>query len=142
MSSRISDYLADKSALARLAQPAVRRVLAPLIDRGLVATCWVTRLEVGHSARSLIDYDAVMATHDGLYDHVPIPEGAWRRAADVQRVLASRGQHRGVGIPDLLIAATAEAEHLTVLHYDHDFDLIAGVTGQHVQWVAPAGTAH
>ena len=43
-------------------------------------------------------------------------------------------------IPDLLIAAAAEAERLTVLHYDHDLDKIAKVTGQPCQWVVPAGS--
>jgi len=28
-----------------------------------------------------------------------------------------------------------------VLHYDRDFDLIAEVTGQPVEWVVPYGTA-
>jgi hypothetical protein len=27
-----------------------------------------------------------------------------------------------------------------VLHYDHDFDLIAAVTGQPTEWVVPAGS--
>ena len=33
-------------------------------------------------------------------------------------------------IPDLIIAATAELTGLTVLHFDKDFDIIAGITGQ------------
>jgi len=37
-------------------------------------------------------------------------------------------------------SAAAEAAGLTVLHYDHDFDLIAEVTGQPVEWVVPRGT--
>jgi predicted nucleic acid-binding protein len=45
-----------------------------------------------------------------------------------------------VGFPDLLIAAVAERERVTVLHYDSDYDLIAGVTGQPMQWVVPRGT--
>jgi len=28
-----------------------------------------------------------------------------------------------------------------VLHYDHDYDLIASITGQSVRWVVPRGTA-
>ena len=62
------------------------------------------------------------------------------RAVDVQDELADRGQQRGAKIADLLIAAAAEAAGLVVLHYDHDFDLIAGVTGQPVEWIVPAGT--
>ncbi len=39
-----------------------------------------------------------------------------------------------------LIAATAEAASLTILHYDADFDLIASVTGQSCKWIVPAGS--
>jgi predicted nucleic acid-binding protein len=45
-----------------------------------------------------------------------------------------------VGFPDLLIAAVAERERVTLLHYDGDYDLIAQVTGQSAQWVVPRGT--
>jgi predicted nucleic acid-binding protein len=62
-----------------------------------------------------------------------------RRARQVQRLLASRSQ-RGRKVPDLIIAAAAEQDRLVLLHYDSDFDLIAKVTGQPCQWVAPAGT--
>jgi hypothetical protein len=27
-----------------------------------------------------------------------------------------------------------------LLHYDHDFDLIAEVTGQRTRWIVPPGT--
>lgn len=62
------------------------------------------------------------------------------RAVEVQDVLAERSQQRGVKIADLLIAAAAEAAGLVVLHYGHDFDVIAGVTGQPTEWIVPAGT--
>ena len=62
-----------------------------------------------------------------------------RRARQVQRLLASKHQ-RGRKVPDLLIAAAAEANDLGVLHYDADFDRIAAVTGQRVEWVVPPGS--
>jgi len=43
-------------------------------------------------------------------------------------------------VPDLLIAAAAETNDLAVLHYDADFDRIAAVTGQSVEWVVEAGS--
>ena len=55
------------------------------------------------------------------------------RALELQSVLAERGQHRAPSIPDLLIAATAELGGLVVLHVDKDFELIADITGQHVE---------
>jgi predicted nucleic acid-binding protein len=54
--------------------------------------------------------------------------------------LARRGLHRAVGIPDLLIAAVAERERLTLLHYDSDYDFVAGITNQPIQWVVPRGS--
>jgi hypothetical protein len=62
------------------------------------------------------------------------------RAIHVLERLARRGQHRAAGIPDLLIAAVAERNSLTLIHYDKDFDLIAKVTGQDVAWVVPVGS--
>jgi hypothetical protein len=35
-----------------------------------------------------------------------------------------------------VVAATAEADRLTVLHVDEDVDLIAGVTGHQVERLA------
>ncbi|HEX5298836.1 MAG TPA: hypothetical protein VFW50_17780 [Streptosporangiaceae bacterium] len=57
---------------------------------------------------------------------------AEKRAVEVFRNLAERGQHRAPSIPGLLIAAAAETSRLTVLHVDKDFELIAGITGQEI----------
>jgi predicted nucleic acid-binding protein len=72
---------------------------------------------------------------------VPTTEDVCRRALDVQRDLAARSEHRGVKVPDLLIAAAAEAADLTVLHYDADYDRIAAVTGQETRWVVDRGSS-
>ena len=66
-------------------------------------------------------------------------DGIFRRAIEVQGILAQRGQHR-LPIPDLIIAAAAETAGMTVLHYDSDFDTIAAVTNQDVEWVARRGS--
>jgi predicted nucleic acid-binding protein len=71
---------------------------------------------------------------------VAIDQATLDRAQSVHETLAERGQHRGAAIADLIIAAAAELAGLTVLHYDADFDLIATVTRQPVQWVVPAGS--
>jgi predicted nucleic acid-binding protein len=62
------------------------------------------------------------------------------RATEVQDALAARSQQRAAKIADLLIAAAAESADLVVLHYDHDFDLIADVTRQPTEWIVDAGT--
>lgn len=71
---------------------------------------------------------------------VAIPYRAEARAREVQAALVERGQHRSAGVADLLVAATAEIEGLTVLHYDAAFDLISEVTGQPCEWVVPRGS--
>ncbi len=59
-----------------------------------------------------------------------------KKALQVQSELARTGHHR-LPIPDLIIAAVAEAKGLTVLHYDADYDRIAEVTGQDAEWIVP-----
>lgn len=69
-----------------------------------------------------------------------VTTGAFDRALDVHRQLAVHSQHRNFRLPDLVIAATAELNGATVLHYDADFDRIAKITGQSVEWVAKRGS--
>jgi len=38
------------------------------------------------------------------------------------------------------VAAVAEVEHLSVLHYDADFDLVASITGQPTEPILPRGS--
>jgi predicted nucleic acid-binding protein len=134
-------YLLDKSALARVArQPDVRAALERLDDIGVLATTAVIDLEIGYSARNLSEFDSVAADRAALYQELPLTRAVTDRARQVQRELVQRGQHRDPGVPDLLIAATAEVHGAVVVHYDHDFDIIAAVTGQPVEWIVPPGT--
>lgn len=135
----MTDWLADKSALVRLAASPDAAEWANRIQRGLVRITTVTRLEVGYSARSGPDLRAGLRRPPISAMPVeyltPVIED---RAVEVLGLLADRGQHRAPSIPDLLIAATAELAGLTVLHCDKDFDLIAGVTGQAAEWLRSA----
>ena len=131
-------YLADKSALARLHHPPVARRLGPLLVDGLVATTPIIDLEVLYSARSLADYEEILAERRSLPSYPLTPE-VTDRATAVQHRLARGGHHR-LPLPDLLIAATAELNDLAVLHYDADYDRIAETTGQRCEWVVPKGS--
>jgi len=133
-------YLADTSVLARRkTRPEVREVLEPLFVSGRAATCGVIDLEFLYSATSAVDYARVASVLRAL-PRVPMSEEVLDRALEVQAQLAQRSQHRGVRLPDLLIAACAESAGLTVLHYDADYERIAEVTGQPVRWVVPRGS--
>ena len=97
-------------------------------------------LEYLYSARSARDYDATARELGGLR-FIPTTEEAMRRALDVQSSLAHRAAlHHRIAIRDLIIAAVAELADATVWHYDADYDRIAEVTGQPVEWVAPRGS--
>jgi predicted nucleic acid-binding protein len=133
-------FLIDKSALARYPKPTVRAVIDPLHNAGLLAVCGAVELEILHSARSKADAERIRDEMRG-FDWLPTPDEAWDRALDVQTLLIAAGNWKALSVSDLVIAATAERNGVTVLHYDGDYDMIASVTGQSMRWVVPAGTA-
>lgn len=134
------EFIADTSVFARLTKPVVAARFAPLAATGTVAICAPVAFEIGYSARSHADY---LAITDRLasFSSMPVTDADHRRALDVQASLAARGQLRALSLVDALVAAVAEARELTVLHYDGDFELVAGVTGQPHRWIVPRGTA-
>ncbi len=136
----VARYLADTSALARLHRPAVAAALSPLIEAGVVATCGVIEFELGWATRSSAEFDQLRSDRDAGYEWLATHDEDWRRALEVQASLWQAGRMRAVGLPDLLVAAVAERERVTVLHYDGDYDLIAQATGQRMHWVVPRGT--
>lgn len=137
MSKTSPTWLIDKSAYARLGRSPDDQTWAGRIDRGLVRITTLTRLELGHSARTAADWKAELdvpplAAMPVQYLTPAIED----RAVEVQLLLADRGQHRAPSIPDLMVAATAELAGLIVLHFDKEFDLITEVTGQQVERLA------
>jgi len=136
----VERYLVDKSVWARARHPAVREVLTPLVERGLVATCAVIDLEILYSTRNGESHAVGRSVRQG-FEWLPMTDEIGSRAIEVQALLAQKGHHRSASVPDLLIAATAERHGATVLHCDADFDTIAAVTGQPVRWVVPRGDA-
>jgi predicted nucleic acid-binding protein len=135
----VATYLADTSALARLHHDDVAARVTPMFIGGRIATCAVVDLEVLVTARNVGEHEEMWFERQ-LLPRAPITEAVMDRAIEVQGELAATGRHRGVPATDLVTAAAAEQSGLTVLHYDHDFDLIAEVTGQATEWVVPRGT--
>jgi predicted nucleic acid-binding protein len=95
-------------------------------------------LELGFAARNAGEWDRIRHAAAGFAAEEVAAEG-FRRAGQVQRMLATAGL-KGRKVPDLLIAAVAERAQRAVLHYDHDFELIAQQTVQPHQWLVPAGS--
>ena len=135
----VTGWLIDKSAYVRMQMGRAADVdeWSARIERGLVRVSMITRLEIGFSARTgeagRMIFDVPPLALMPIERLTPSMED---RAWEVQMLLADRGRHRALSIPDLLVAATAEKAGLTVLAVDKDFDLIADITGQPVEALA------
>lgn len=138
-------FLADTSAWAhgrRSGAPeALRESFGRRLVTGQIATCGPVMWELLHSASNGKKYKALREDLAAL-DQAPFDDSDWGRALDICQALAEKGGslHRAPSMPDAMIAVAAERAGLTVLHYDKDFDLIAGVTGQPSEWIAPKGS--
>ena len=131
-------FIVDTSVFARLPKQAVASAFLPLA--GAVAVIAPVAFELGYSARNHDDYLA-LTSRLLAFTSIPVTDGDHQRALDVQAKLSLTGQHRSLSLVDALVAATAEARDLTVLHYDSDFERIAQLTGQRQQWIVARGTA-
>lgn len=122
----VKGWLLDKSAAARIDQPAVAVSLGEL--SGQLWICPLGRLEQLYSARSASDYDLLLNQLDqGLHQAVT-PDDLLDRAQLLQHDLAHHhGMWHRVAIPDLLIAETALHNDLGVVHVDGDYERIAEV---------------
>lgn len=130
----MSGWLIDKSAYMRLTRSLDPELWASRIERGLVGITSATRLEMGYSARSVSDLRRELSSPPLVrMPLVYLTPAIEDRAIEVQLLLAERGHHRAVSVPDLLIAAAAELSGLTVLHLDKDFGLVAEITSQPVE---------
>lgn len=132
-------YLADKSALVRVGLEGAEWLAAEIMD-GNVRRSSMTDLEIFYSATSHRAFLEVIEERHAAFRLVDTQQEDWDRAVEVMALLAKKGKHRSVGIPDLLIAAVAERHELTLVHYDSDFDHVVEVTGQETRWLAPRGT--
>jgi predicted nucleic acid-binding protein len=131
-------YLVDTSVLARARQDVVGGRLATLAQAGQLWTCRLIDLEVVYGSRAR-EVAEVIEERRALPE-APITSDVLHRALQIAGAMAASGLHRGAKPVDLVIAATAEAAGLAVLHYDDDYDRIASVTRQPTEWVAPAGS--
>lgn len=129
--------LADTSAWSRSDRAEAR--WADLLEASLLAVCTPIVLELLFSARSRAERDRV-AGDLSLLPSLPIDRRVERIALGTQAALTSRSQYRGPTPVDLLIAAIAEVNGATLLHYDRHFDAIARVTGQPMEWLARRGS--
>jgi len=134
-------YCVDTSAWHHSSKPSIAQEWRRYLESDQLGVCDQVRLEILFSAQSARDYES-LAEELAALRPIVTDSSTFARALDIQRSLAHIGglHHRSVKIADLLIAAAAEAANATILHYDGDYDRIAAVTGQPVQWIAPRGS--
>ncbi len=132
-------FMLDTSAYTRMRAEVVQYRLDALTRDKVVFSTSVLRLE-------MLFYSVNVGAFRGLEDElkglpiIPISQADFDRAQAVLGLLAEKSEHRGSKIGDLLVAAVAERNDLTIIHYDKDFDAIAAVTGQSTEWVVPRGS--
>ncbi len=133
-------YLADSSVYVLRARHAfVRERFTQLLTEGRLAACQMTALEYLNNAPDPHGYEILWGAL-AAQRWIDVTSAVMDRALEVHRKLAQKSQHRHFRLPDLIIAAAAELGGATVLHYDADYDRIAKVTGQPVEWVAEKGS--
>lgn len=132
--------IADTSVWARSGKPGLEW-FGPALEEGRIGVCDQVAMELLWSARDLRDFEATEAALVAC-PWFAIEPADWVEARRVFRELAGRGplHHRQVKIPDLVIAAVAARNGVPIVHYDGDYDIIAGVTGQPTRWAAPRGS--
>jgi len=122
----VAGWIVDNSAAAQVRDPVVSGQLDELA--GMLYVCPMGELEQLYSARSAREYDTLRRVLRDRFEPVAAPPDIFERALRLQRDLAHHHSmwHR-IPIPNLLIAETALAHDLGVLHVDGDFDRIAEV---------------
>jgi len=134
--------LFDTSALILAARHAgAADALREAIGGGGLAVTDIIVVEYLNGARNLAEYDRFSWSLRAA-QRLRAEPADWDRVLEVHRLLAETGpgHQRSVSIPDLIVAAVAERHGATLIHYDEDYDRIAGLTGQPVRWVVPRGS--
>jgi predicted nucleic acid-binding protein len=136
--------LLDNSAWSRLLQGVVpedrAKAIGDWMEQREVAVCLPFLLEAGYSAQSAFKYRSMVVKFDRL-PRIAINGEIERMALQAQRELAEIGHHR-LAPMDVMIAACAHRAEAGVLHYDGDYDLLAGHTSLvfESEWLAAPGT--
>jgi Zn-dependent protease with chaperone function len=96
--------------------------------RTVAAAIGAVEAELVRAVGSKADREQLRRILRDLFTWHPMPDRVWGFVEQTQDELVSVGRHSGPSVADLLVAGTAQAWNLTVLHVDADFETIATVT--------------
>jgi len=108
------------------------------VEAGQVLVCDLVILELTRLAPNEARAREV-AERLAVFESIPMPTELWGRARRTQLALAASGDHRRVPSADLLLSGAAEEAGVTLVHYDRDYERIAGVAELRHQWLVPDG---
>jgi len=121
-------YLIDNSVLQKLARSAnIRRRFEEITNTYPIYTCPPQVLEYCWSARNPAEYAEFRRDMELYTPAVNTPNQS--EVLDIQQALWDNGLMRGAGNTDVLIAAYAITNDLTILTADHDFEHIQRALG-------------
>ncbi len=115
----------------RRGNDSIRERLKALLIAGFAWICWPIRTELLIGVKTASQWTRLDAQFEAL-EHTPITNGTWRRAASLGNILARRG--KGVPLPDLIIAAAALEQDLTLWTVDEDFKRVSVVSLLRLDW--------
>jgi predicted nucleic acid-binding protein len=132
--------LVDTSAWSRAHYPSIREQWTEALRTDRLRISPAARLEILFAARDGETFDE-LAEELSLLRTAPLTPATLRAAETAMGALAQRsaGAHR-VPIVDYLIAASAQESGSAVIHYNHDYDLLAEIMIFDSVWLSSAGS--
>jgi predicted nucleic acid-binding protein len=122
-------YLADTSALNRLARRQVDPAWEIVAARAQIAICEPVLRESMKIVRKR-EYEAHQADILETYDCLPVPVITWDYVRAMGSDLAKHSMHNMLDVTDFVVAALAIQLKLIVLHEDNDFIAAAKIFPQ------------
>jgi predicted nucleic acid-binding protein len=133
----VTRYLVDLSAWVKYPDPEAGPRLDELTVAGSAVSCGVVELQLLSAVHDQATYTTVASLRGASIDMLTMTEADTQRALEVQSRLVEHEQF-GISWIALLVAAVAERHGVPILHCHTNFDAIAEVTGQSVEWVTTA----
>jgi predicted nucleic acid-binding protein len=135
----LADTCAWASVRKRAAPQDAKDAFYRAISNGQLRSSPVVRLEMTWGARTKKEAEEKEARLT-VPELELTPEIIDLALTGLTRMLAEPHDIKQTPIPDALLAATAEAAGIGVLHYDSDFDTLAQFFNIKSVWVAPRGS--